>query len=229
MGLFKGLSDIWHKSKAAAVLEALLAEQRSLGLYNMDPHQSANEMVEAAWRIKPELFDGSRNRRAHKMSLAGVALANGMSSIPVGDPHHLSLFTALGKFIYEINRYSGRYRYSALDDDIMMSIMEKYMKTEKELDAAEHLNNMDHLPQADTLMDATDYDFYPAGAIFADEQPSVCQECGSKKIAEIIYGFPNDEDFEDEAAGRVILGGCVATGSDPNWQCLDCGQAIYRR
>lgn len=52
-----------------------------------------------------------------------------------------------------------------------------------------------------------------------------CPECGSKNIAEILWGMPAlDEELErnlDE--GRIVLGGCCITDENTDWRCNDCG------
>ncbi len=134
MRWLRGVTDTWQKSKAAAVLEGLLKEQQSLGLYPMDPHRTANAMVDAAWQIRPDLFDGSKGQKAHKMALAGVALANGMSSLSIGDPDHFSLFIALRKFIYETVSKPQSYRFTRLDDDLLDGVIQQYVKAEREIE-----------------------------------------------------------------------------------------------
>ena len=51
-----------------------------------------------------------------------------------------------------------------------------------------------------------------------------CPSCGSKKCARILYGYLaySKELERDLDAGKVVIGGCVVTGNDPNWRCLDC-------
>jgi predicted RNA-binding Zn-ribbon protein involved in translation (DUF1610 family) len=62
------------------------------------------------------------------------------------------------------------------------------------------------------------------------KKPHKCPECGSWRIAGILYGMPSmDARLErDLEAGRIVLGGCVVTDPDPTWQCTDCGTQIYR-
>jgi len=57
-----------------------------------------------------------------------------------------------------------------------------------------------------------------------------CPQCGSWRVAEILYGMPSmDARLErDLEAERIVLGGCVVTDHDPTWQCADCGAQIYR-
>lgn len=57
-------------------------------------------------------------------------------------------------------------------------------------------------------------------------KPKICSHCGSRRIANIRYGYP---DFSDEERrlvdeGKIVLGGCVVTGDGPKWQCVDCGK-----
>ena len=61
------------------------------------------------------------------------------------------------------------------------------------------------------------------------KKPKKCPECGSVKIADILYGYPDfskelERDIED---GRVQLGGCIVSGNDPVWECSECGTQFY--
>lgn len=52
-----------------------------------------------------------------------------------------------------------------------------------------------------------------------------CPKCGSKDIAEILWGMPvyDEKLIHDLEEGRIVLGGCCITGEDPDWHCNDCG------
>lgn len=55
-------------------------------------------------------------------------------------------------------------------------------------------------------------------------KPDRCPECGSAKVASILYGLP---DFSDELerelnAEEVELGGCIIMDDDPLWHCVEC-------
>lgn len=51
-----------------------------------------------------------------------------------------------------------------------------------------------------------------------------CPFCGSKNIAEYLYGLPcfNEALEKDLEAKRIILGGCMIDGSEPDYHCNDC-------
>jgi len=52
-----------------------------------------------------------------------------------------------------------------------------------------------------------------------------CPRCRSNRVLPIIYGLPGSELAEREAAGEVVLGGCVLSGDDPRQACVDCGHS----
>ena len=53
-----------------------------------------------------------------------------------------------------------------------------------------------------------------------------CPFCGSKNIAEYLYGLPCfDETLRNDIeAKRIILGGCLVDGSNPRYHCNNCGK-----
>jgi hypothetical protein len=57
------------------------------------------------------------------------------------------------------------------------------------------------------------------------ETPAECPACRSPTVARIQYGLPmfTAELEKNLEEGRVVLGGCVIFGDDPEWQCKACG------
>jgi hypothetical protein len=55
-------------------------------------------------------------------------------------------------------------------------------------------------------------------------KPAQCPRCGSEKVASILYGLPIfDEELKRRLnAQEVILGGCIISGNDPLWHCVEC-------
>ncbi len=64
----------------------------------------------------------------------------------------------------------------------------------------------------------------------AKTAPKTCPKCGGAKVAYIFYGIPDlTPGFERELCeGKVTIGGCVMTGCDPAWQCIECGAQIFK-
>jgi hypothetical protein len=55
-------------------------------------------------------------------------------------------------------------------------------------------------------------------------KPRKCPNCGSLKIARILYGLIDEltPDLErDLKEEKVVLGGCVI--GKEKWECVDCG------
>ena len=54
-------------------------------------------------------------------------------------------------------------------------------------------------------------------------KPRKCPQCGSERVAEIVYGLPGPDFVEHHDPEKVVLGGCEITGGDPQWCCRECG------
>jgi GTP pyrophosphokinase len=50
-----------------------------------------------------------------------------------------------------------------------------------------------------------------------------CVECGAGDVVPVIIGMPGPELMEAEAAGEVVLAGCIVMPDQPNWACRICG------
>ena len=55
------------------------------------------------------------------------------------------------------------------------------------------------------------------------EEPK-CPHCKTTSIAEILWGFPPTSDFlQDQIKQKkIVLGGCIITDNDPQWECNSC-------
>jgi hypothetical protein len=50
-----------------------------------------------------------------------------------------------------------------------------------------------------------------------------CHHCGSKEVAQILYGLPGNEAMAAAGRGEVVLGGCCVSPDDPTHICRACG------
>jgi hypothetical protein len=55
--------------------------------------------------------------------------------------------------------------------------------------------------------------------------PPHCPVCCSHRVAEVLYGLPDDTLELKQALRekRVVLGGCVEFDDGPAWECTACG------
>ncbi len=63
-------------------------------------------------------------------------------------------------------------------------------------------------------------------------KPGKCPQCGSSKIARIMYGLPDFSSGElkkDIEEGRIVLGGCIVGPDSPRWECKGCGARMGTR
>ena len=54
-----------------------------------------------------------------------------------------------------------------------------------------------------------------------------CPICGSPGVR-IAYGMPGPDMIDAAEEGRLVLGGCVVTGFDPEWACTGPEQHVWR-
>lgn len=59
-----------------------------------------------------------------------------------------------------------------------------------------------------------------------DASPS-CPVCGSRGVR-IAYGMPGPEMMDAAQEGRIVLGGCVVSGFDPEWACTGPDPHVWR-
>lgn len=62
---------------------------------------------------------------------------------------------------------------------------------------------------------------------FARRRPARCPNCGSSRVARILYGMPSSDVLPDIESGQVVLGGCGIADLDPSWECLDCHGQVH--
>lgn len=60
-------------------------------------------------------------------------------------------------------------------------------------------------------------------------QSKRCPDCGSFKVARILYGWvkKSDELKAEMEAGRVVMGKWSFSLHKPEWKCMDCGTEFY--
>lgn len=61
-------------------------------------------------------------------------------------------------------------------------------------------------------------------------RPHKCPRCGGE-VCDILYGEPTatwEEDYLKETGHRAILGGCIITDDDPNYECAKCEQKFCK-
>lgn len=63
------------------------------------------------------------------------------------------------------------------------------------------------------------------------DKPKACPQCGSDRVAPILYGLPmlSKELRQDLDAGRVALGGCCIDRDSPAWACVACEHTWGKR
>ena len=61
-------------------------------------------------------------------------------------------------------------------------------------------------------------------------KPSICPVCGSRQVANIIYGLVNFTPTlsKEIEKGKIVLGGCIKLKDAPLWECPRCKTQFFR-
>ena len=116
--LLRGIRNNWQKSKAAVLVETAFSRSLVLFILPQGQHKFANTLVENAWSEDPSVFDGSVGPRPHPISIAAVALAQGVVDYRESRVAHGTCLGALQAIIAEIGE--NRYSYPLNGKDIIM-------------------------------------------------------------------------------------------------------------
>jgi len=115
MGLIRRLHSTYRKSEAAVVVRSLLDIQRNASLLEEDPAKLANLLVARAWEEMPDILNGKFGRRPYKITVAALALANGLSFFRSNNPLTLSLMISLATLLAKIEKNGAFYPLNNAD------------------------------------------------------------------------------------------------------------------
>jgi hypothetical protein len=102
MGLFSGIKNTHHQALATTYVQSLLKHQVKTGSLTQDPKKLGERLVNYQWEMLPEVFNGERNPRPLKVTVAVSALASGLQLLEKDDPDQLGITIALGLLLQDI-------------------------------------------------------------------------------------------------------------------------------
>lgn len=128
MGLFNAIKNTYRKSEAAVVVQNLLEHQAKAENFDLDPASYANRLITAIWDQKPDIFDGKFGQQPHKLTVAAVALANGVSQLEESDPNWHALVFSLGNILSELEVNGRLYPLNSLDHQLLETAIAVFAK-----------------------------------------------------------------------------------------------------
>ena len=124
--MFAGLYSNYRLSAAAVVVQNLLERHGRGSAVARDAAGIASKLVAHVYADDPELFDGKRGKRPHKLSLAAVALAQGVMASKRERDSQLSYHLSLGTVLLEITGKPQDYALSGNDHMLLELAQEVY-------------------------------------------------------------------------------------------------------
>lgn len=128
MRFFKGVKDTYKKSEAAVVVQNLLTEAASMGMFDKDPAKVANALVGEIWEMMPEVLRGDLGVRPHKITLAAMAFGGALKmdeATDVVSDSHVFAF-CLSRVLAEAQQRAAFYQLNFLDQKLLKSALEVF-------------------------------------------------------------------------------------------------------
>ena len=132
--MFNAVKSTMKKAEAAVVIQNLLDLRCKEGLFDGDPHKTANALINAVFVQTPHYFDGKKGQRPNKISYAASALALAINSNDIGDQATLAFMSSLAQILEEVNKNSHLYPLSQLDTVLLNSAVETFELGSKRFD-----------------------------------------------------------------------------------------------
>lgn len=143
MTLFKALSTRFKVSQAAAIIQGLLELQARQGLLlEGNPARLAGLLAHSAQTNMPEFFDGSHGPSPHKLVIAAMALAEGMSSHQASRALKNSLLIALAQVLKDVERNGKAYGFSALDNQLLEASLKCFIRENELMELSSPLSSL---------------------------------------------------------------------------------------
>ena len=125
--MFAGLYSNYRLSSAAVVVQNLLEQHGRGGALARNAATIASKLVGRVYNEDPALFDGQRGKRPHKLSLAAVALAQGVKDMRENRDGQLCFHLSLGTVLLELTGKPQDYALSGNDRLLLELAQEVYL------------------------------------------------------------------------------------------------------
>lgn len=124
--MFSAIKSTFKKSEAAVVVQNLLEEHRARGACEGDPASIATRLVGLVWDQKPDLFGGKFGQRPHKLSVAAIALAQGLPGFAYNRDMQLACLLSLGTILSQLDVNAQFYKLNGIDGALIREAMIDY-------------------------------------------------------------------------------------------------------
>lgn len=128
--MFGAVKQMLQLSAASVVAQNLLEQQQRTGLFDIDPKALSNRLVALTFGHEPDLVNGKRGPKPHKMSMAAVALAQGMRELDRNSDDYMACFLAVGVILMEMEENGGKYPLTGKDAQFLELARREYLQHE---------------------------------------------------------------------------------------------------
>lgn len=128
--MFGAIKEMFQLSSAAIVVQNLLERQRSTGLFDVDPKALSHRLVAQVVSQDRDMFNGKKGPKPHRISVAALALAQGMRNLDRHSDDYAACFLSTGMILLDMEENGGNYPLTNKDAAFLELARREYMKYE---------------------------------------------------------------------------------------------------
>lgn len=142
MGILNSIRNTAEKSKAAVIVENVLAEikedVRVMG--GIKNHKKlATNLVDNVWDEHPDVFSGKFGQRPNKITVAAAAFGHELDRVvnhtpPLDKGYPLLINVCLGMILAELEKNGRLYPFNSLDDELLKVTVKIFEDTTDDID-----------------------------------------------------------------------------------------------
>lgn len=126
--MFGQAKNMFKMSEASVVVQQVLQAHIAFGVPPFDPAEVARRLVAQVWHQKPDMFAGKFGKRPHKVSVAAIALAQGLREFGEGSEAQEIVRLALGAVMIDVATNGRLYDFSGVDGALLELAQKAYLE-----------------------------------------------------------------------------------------------------
>lgn len=128
--MFGAIKTNFALSSAAVVVQNLLEQWTQTGLFEFDPKLVSSKLVARVFAQDERQFNGKNGPKPHKISVAAIALAQGMRDYDSSTDLYAACRLSIGSILMEMAKNGDNYPLTGKDRAFLDLASHEYMKAD---------------------------------------------------------------------------------------------------
>lgn len=113
--MFNSVKQAYYLAGASAIVRELLSRFQTTGFFKIDPKEMSSKLVAQIFTQGENLFNGKNGPRPHNLSIAALALAQGMNNYNNFSDEYAACRFSIGIVLMDLEANQGNYALTDKD------------------------------------------------------------------------------------------------------------------